>query len=262
MRERVGSGIEPSNSKEIKSEIENVSIVIVAAGNGLRIGGDVPKAFLDLAGEPMFVWSLKVFDKQPVKEIALVVPENRMDEAGKIVKKGDYAHPINIVNGGEKRIYSVRNGVKSLKEKSKYVLIHDAARPFVEDDATEAVLEPLVKSNLKAALMVGRITSTVRGFEGDRGLETIDRDAILEDATPQIFERKTLEKLLCTDARILAQETDEISLFKDAGYDIGIVWTNPYIFKVTTPEELRIAELVAFDRRGYIFTAPEASRKS
>jgi 2-C-methyl-D-erythritol 4-phosphate cytidylyltransferase len=220
---------------------ETVSAIIVAAGEGRRLGAPLPKAFVPLAGKPMFVYSTHVFCLHPaIEKVTLVVSESMMPEALAIMAAGKCGLHVSVEAGGTQRWQSVHNGVLSVK--SEWVLVHDAARPFV--DAT--VIDSLwaMRDKYRCVITGTPSVDTMRTFEGDRCLTTIDRSKLVRVGTPQLFHRQTLLDALSKVDVTLEPPTDEALLMEQSGIAVGLAWGDPMNFKITTPQDLQIAEAI------------------
>ncbi len=174
----------------------------------------------------------------------LVVPLAMMKKARSIVSGLQIKKEISIVAGGEHRWQSVKNGVEAAA--GAWVLIHDAARPFV----THRIITAVVAASARYDAVIAGTpeVDTVRRFSGDRAMETLDRTAIVRVQTPQIFLR---DKLLAAFeyARSLASPpTDEAILMETTGIPVGIAKGDPLNFKITTKEDLEIAEALCKSR--------------
>lgn len=239
MRER-----DRRNSPEVKKpDITNTGVIIVAAGNGLRLGGDTPKAFIDLAGTIMCIRAIKPFDEMGFKEKVLVVPEKWLGRAGEIVKEQKFAHPVKVVVGGERRIDSVQKGVKAL-ENTEWVMVHDGDRPFVTKQVINAVLE--ASSEFLAVVPGISPSDTVRMREGNYSSGTLDRNNLVLVQTPQRFHLQALREAFKTiSPDKLMDVTDEATLFEYLGEKVGIVDGDQLNSKITYNKDLVVAEIMA-----------------
>jgi len=219
--------------------------IIVAGGAGTRLGSAVAKAFVNLNGKPMVQYSLERFDAHPaIDALVLVVPAAMIGLAEKIVGSKRFKKPIRLVAGGKERWLSVKNGV--MASKAQWVLIHDAARPFVTQAVIDAVLEQ--SRTYSAVITATKEVDTVRRFSGDRAMETIDRDTLIRVGTPQLFDRMALVNAFNAAQTMKTPPTDEAMLMEHLGVPVGIAWGDPLNFKITTKSDLLLAE--ALCRRG------------
>ena len=221
---------------------ETCDAVIVAAGSGTRLGMSVPKAFVPLAGEPILTYSLAVFKAHAaIDRVILVVPETLLAETGRKFSGGS----VSVVAGGAQRWESVRNGCSA--SEAEWVLVHDAARPFVTGAGIDTLLEK--RNNFKCAITVTRVVDTIRTFDGETAGETIDRSKLVRVGTPQLFRLPLLKKGLDLASTIQPPPTDEAILMQYMKIPVGIAWGDPTNFKITTPEDLSMAEALIGARR-------------
>jgi 2-C-methyl-D-erythritol 4-phosphate cytidylyltransferase len=224
----------------------SLSVVIVAGGAGVRLGTSVPKAFVLLAGKPLFMHSLLQFIRyEAVGDIVLVTAASMIDEARTLCNAEGVASRVAFIAGGKERWESVRNGVKAVQ--SDWVLVHDAARPFVTHAVIDAVLEK--SNNYDCVITVTPEVDTIREFANDRALETINRARVVRVGTPQLFKVSALKNAFKAVPEMTTLPTDEAMLMQTCGAEVGIAWGDPLNFKVTTPGDLTLAgALCAFTR--------------
>ena len=206
---------------------------MVAAGSGSRLGASVPKAFVPVAGRPMIEWSVDALRAAGIEEIIVALPEGAQAPAGCIG-----------VRGGATRSESVHAALSA--GGPGHVVVHDAARPLVEPSLFTRVVEALAEAD--CAIAAARVTDTIKEAEGDVVVATHDRSRLWAVQTPQAFRRSALEAALNVDASVLAQATDDASLVERAGGTVRVVESSPANFKVTTPHDLRVAELLLGER--------------
>jgi 2-C-methyl-D-erythritol 4-phosphate cytidylyltransferase len=205
--------------------------LLVAAGSGERLGAGGPKAFVVLAGRPMLEWSLDALAAAGIEDVVIAVP------AG-------HAVPGRVcVAGGATRSASVLAALAAAPAGADAILVHDAARPLVTPELfrrTAAALE-----HADAAVAAARMTDTVKEASADRVVQrTLDRSRLWSIQTPQAFRRGVLEAALGVDAALLAQATDDAWLVERAGGRVVVVDAPAGNLKVTTPDDLRVAELL------------------
>jgi len=217
-----------------------VDAVIVGAGSGTRLGYSTPKAFVDLCGKPILYYSLAVFNSHPsVNNVILVVSADMVGDAGAIVSKyGFSADKVSIVTGGHERWQSVQNGVAP--SAAEWVLIHDAARPFVTHGVINSVLD--MRDRFNCVITATPEIDTIRTFNSDgRCGATIDRSNVLRVGTPQMFRREFLISAFNVIQYMPASPTDEAALFESQGIPVGYSWGDSLNFKITTKSDLMIA---------------------
>jgi 2-C-methyl-D-erythritol 4-phosphate cytidylyltransferase len=210
-------------------------VVIVAAGSGARLGYEIPKAFVPLGGKPLLAHSLDKFLVHPsIDRIILVVPASLMEQSSRSFSQGRVA----VVAGGTERWESVRNGCDG--SEAPWVLVHDAARPFVTATVIDALLA--LRSRFDCAVTATPVVDTIRTFTGDIAGETVDRSRLVRVGTPQLFRRSHLTKCFALAATLAVPPTDEAFLMQRIGIPVGIAQGDPKNFKITTEEDLDIAK--------------------
>jgi 2-C-methyl-D-erythritol 4-phosphate cytidylyltransferase len=209
--------------------------LLVAAGSGERLGADRPKAFVVLAGRPMLEWSVEALVAAGIEEIVVALPPGGSPPSG-----------CTGVPGGTTRSASVRSALRG-ESKDPQVVVHDAARPLVTPAHFRDALAAL--SGADAAIAAAPITDTVKQAGEDRRVTaTLDRTQLWAIQTPQAFRREALERALYVDDALLAAATDDAWLVERAGGTVRVVESTAENFKVTTPHDLRVAELLLGER--------------
>jgi 2-C-methyl-D-erythritol 4-phosphate cytidylyltransferase len=225
--------------------IKSIDAIIVAGGSGVRLGAELPKAFVALAGKPMYVHSLLKFSAHPsVDRIIAVVPEAKVEETKEALKGLENGKEMLVVPGGKHRWQSVQNGVNA--SAAEWVMIHDAARPFVSKAVIDAVIA--LSGRYNAVIATTPEVDTIRKFIGDHALETLDRSSVVRVQTPQLFLRETLLSALDHAPFLASAPTDEAMLMETAGIPVGIASGDPLNFKITTQEDLALAEALCEQR--------------
>jgi 2-C-methyl-D-erythritol 4-phosphate cytidylyltransferase len=228
-----------------RMRIPAASVILAAAGRGERLGARVPKAFVPLAGRPMFEHSVETLAALPfVREIVLVVPAGwraRVERAwGARLRRRKVAR---IVAGGRRRQDSVRAGLAAAS--CPLVLVHDAARPLVSRAAARAVA--LAAARHGAAVLAAPAVDTVKiADRRGRVVETPERARVWHAQTPQGFRREVLAAAYRAAGR--ADATDDAQLVERAGGRVVVVPSREPNFKVTAPEDLRRAEALLAQR--------------
>jgi 2-C-methyl-D-erythritol 4-phosphate cytidylyltransferase len=211
--------------------------LVVAAGRGERLGSSGPKALVVLAGRPMLEWSLDALRAvAEVEEIVVALPAGTQAPADTIG-----------VAGGRERSHSVRNALAAAPPDAGAVVVHDAARPLALPEQFAACLAALADAD--AAVAAAPVTDTTKEADADgRVLRTLDRRALWAVQTPQAFRRAALEAALDQPEEVLARATDDASLVEAAGGRVRVVASPRENLKVTTPLDLRVAELLLAQR--------------
>jgi 2-C-methyl-D-erythritol 4-phosphate cytidylyltransferase len=206
--------------------------LLVAAGRGERLGASGPKAFVMLAGRPMLEWSLDALRAAPsVERVVVAVPPG-------------VSYP-DAVEGGEARSQSVRNALAAAGD-ADVVLVHDAARPLVDADLVERCLAAL-DGGADAVVAAAPVTDTVKEAADGTVVRTLERERLWAVQTPQVFRRAALEAALDQPEEVLAAATDDAGLVEASGGVVRVVASTPRNLKVTTPTDLRLAELLLAD---------------
>jgi 2-C-methyl-D-erythritol 4-phosphate cytidylyltransferase len=210
--------------------------LVVAAGRGERLGTPVPKAFAILAGRPMVEWSVAALrEVAAIGEIVVALPEGVAAPDGTIG-----------VPGGTQRSHSVRAALAAAAGHEDVVLVHDAARPLVTPALVAACLDAL--GDADAAIAAAPVTDTIKECEDGRVVRTLDRARLWAVQTPRVFRRAALQRALDQDDEALGAATDDAALVEALGGTVRIVAAPPDNLKVTTPLDLRVAELLLRER--------------
>jgi 2-C-methyl-D-erythritol 4-phosphate cytidylyltransferase len=216
-------------------------LIIAAAGMGSRLGRDEPKALVLLAGRPLISWTLDAIGAVPFARRRVAVPpgrENRFEAA--------IGGRAGIVAGGDTRTASVRRAFESLEaEPADLVCVHDAARPFVTSAETLSVLEAAERTG--AAIAATPIVDTLKKVEGNQVVSTVDRRGLFAAATPQVFRADLLARAFAADPDA-EDATDEAALVEGLGVTVAVIPVSRLGFKVTTPEDLQMAEALIRSR--------------
>jgi 2-C-methyl-D-erythritol 4-phosphate cytidylyltransferase len=214
--------------------------ILVAAGRGERMGALRPKAFLELAGQPLVLRSARAFDEAPsVIGIVAVVPEAEVTTARTLL--APVRKLLAVVPGGERRQDSVLEGLKQAPAGfDGVVLVHDAARPLVEVSLVEAVARAAAEAG--AALPVLPVTDTVKRVRDGLVVETLDRDELGAAQTPQGFRLALLVEAYEAAYRDRLTVTDEAMAVERLGAPVRVLPGSPRNRKITTPEDLAWAE--------------------
>lgn len=229
-------------------KVGKIAAVIVAGGMGTRLESPVLKAFIQLDEKPLFAYSLEIFDQHTsVSEVMLVVPESTVEKAKNIIEKLNTLKIVTVVPGGKERWESVRNGVQAIDTSVKWILVHDAARPFVTTEVINSLLEK--RSVYKCAITATPVDDTIRHFENDTCTETVDRSKLIRVGTPQLFHRESLLNAFVHAESMTSPPTDEAILMEKCGIPVGFAWGDPMNFKITTQSDLEIAEAIVLQRK-------------
>jgi 2-C-methyl-D-erythritol 4-phosphate cytidylyltransferase len=198
--------------------------IVPAAGAGERLGADVPKAFAVLGGRPMVEWSLDVL-REVCDRVVVAVPPDR-------VKAPDF------VAGGATRSESVRHALDAAPEAS-VVVVHDAARPLVTVELVRRCVDAL-EEGFDGVIAAIPVTDTVKEVEQGRVVGTPDRGRLWAAQTPQVFRAEALR-------RTAGEATDDASLVEAMGGSVRVIEGMRENFKITTPLDARVAEMLLAD---------------
>jgi 2-C-methyl-D-erythritol 4-phosphate cytidylyltransferase len=222
----------------------DVGVVVVAAGRGARLGGDTPKQYQPIGGVPMVLRAVRAFTTHPdVAQVALVLPLADAESPPPFLR-GVAGAGLLVVAGGAERADSVAAGLRVLDVACTIVLVHDAARPFVERGVIDAVIAHARSGEgAVAALRVSDTLKQAAAEDPTRIDRTVPRDNLWRAQTPQGFPRSVLERAhAAADAR---SATDDAALVERTGLTVRLVPDSPINMKVTTAEDLALAELLA-----------------
>jgi 2-C-methyl-D-erythritol 4-phosphate cytidylyltransferase/2-C-methyl-D-erythritol 2,4-cyclodiphosphate synthase len=214
-----------------------VSAIIAAGGRGLRLGHTRPKQLLVIAGRAMLDRSVSTFLVHPdVDEVIVALPADLAAEPPDYLRQA--TKRLSIVAGGDRRQDSVANAFRQIAERSDLVVVHDAARPFASANLIARTIAAAAESGAALAALAAR--DTVKQASDHLVRATLDRRTIYLAQTPQAFRRSVLR-----DALALAGDaTDEAALAEQAGHPVRIVDGEASNIKITTPDDLVIAEAI------------------
>lgn len=222
-------------------------VLIVAGGKGLRMGGDLPKQFIPMRGKPLLMHTLEAFQRWDASaRIVLVLPEDHQPYWNMLCREIGCKVPHVIVNGGETRFYSVKNGLDWILADKRtspapdgkcLVAIHDGVRPFISCEVIEACFEKAARTG--AVIPVVPMIDSLRETDGE-GSRPVDRSRYFAVQTPQVFDLDLLAKAY--EQPYSALFTDDASVVEAMGHSIDTVAGDRENIKITTPFDLLIAE--------------------
>ena len=219
--------------------------VIAAAGSGERLGAGGPKALVEVGGRPLVAWSLVALaEAETVADAVVAAPP---DEVGRFSDTlGDAsAIPVTVVAGGDSRSASVAAALEAVE--AALVVVHDAARPLATGELFDAVVAQLVaEEGCDCVIAAAPITDTVKEVDGGGVVRTLERSRLWGAQTPQAFRVASLREAL--SAASLDTATDDAMLVENAGGRVAIHASPRENLKVTTPLDLRVAELLLAER--------------
>jgi 2-C-methyl-D-erythritol 4-phosphate cytidylyltransferase len=225
----------------------DVGVVIVAAGSGSRTGSAELKQFRWIAGKPMLLHSLQKFmARDDVASVVCVLPRSHAADPPPWIFQCD-TDRLMISLGGETRMESVYNGLQDLPDEASVVLIHDAARPFVDDRTIDEVVAAARRGRCATAAIPVSDTVKEVGAEG-RILRTLDRTTIWQAQTPQGFPRGVIWDAHNDAHRSGLLVTDDAALCEARGHEVIIVQGSRRAMKVTEEVDFALAETLVSDR--------------
>ena len=223
--------------------------IILSAGKGSRMGADIPKQYLELAGHPIIYYPLKAFQESIVEQIVLVCSKNDREFCEKLVKENSFDKVVCVVEGGKERYHSVYNGLKAAPN-TDYVFIHDGARAFIDQQTINNCYEDVKK--YEACVAAVPVKDTIKISKDGYIDSTPDRKTLYSMQTPQTFSYPLImdayEKLIEQENEILnkgisvTDDTFVLELFSDKKVYISDGSYNN--IKITTPEDLLMGELL------------------
>ncbi|MBC8580995.1 MULTISPECIES: 2-C-methyl-D-erythritol 4-phosphate cytidylyltransferase [Zhenhengia] len=220
-----------------------ISAIVVAGGSGSRMGTSTKKQYLKIKDKEILVYTVECFQNMPeIQEIVVVTGKEDITYVEKLLKDTYKLNKVSyIVAGGKERQDSVYNGIQAADEKSDYLVIHDGARPLITKEVVRAGLDMAYAH--RASIIAVPVKDTIKLVSKDGKVEdTPDRSSLWSVQTPQIFEKE-----LIIHAHEYAKEhglsvTDDSMLVEAIGVPVYIVEGEYTNIKITTPEDLIIAE--------------------
>ena len=228
-----------------------VFVILPAAGLGTRMSAGhsssaAPKQFLELAGVPILIHTLRAFAAVPeVAAMFVAVRANEMDRLTAQVQEYGFAGKVHVVEGGDHRQESVANALAAIEcDPDDIILVHDAVRPLIDTATIQRTIQAVEKHN--AAIVglpaVDTIKQVERTSDGAIITSTSPREYIVQAQTPQGFRYKLLKRAFAEAAADGFIGTDEASVVERAGAQVAVVQGSPANFKITQPGDLELAE--------------------
>ena len=221
----------------------SASAIIVAAGSGVRLGSNMPKAFVKLGGRAMLSYSLAtVAQVASISEVVIAVPEGFENAARAEVSAAGLAMPVKITPGGIERQDSVRIALELTGSESQLVIVHDAARPL----ATSAIFDACLAAAARAggAIAAIPVSDTLKRVADTAITATVARAGLWQAQTPQAFRR---DLLVAAHQRAISEKiaaTDDADLVERTGARVEVVEASTNNLKITTPSDLAIVEAI------------------
>ena len=236
-----------------------VAAIVPAAGAGRRMGGPMSKLFVSLRGRPLLAHTLRVLQASPaVRWIVLVVRDRERAEAEALIARHKITKALRPCVGGASRAESVAKGFAELPREAAWVLVHDGARP--------CLTPRLIRQAVRAAERRGAVACglpamlTVKAVDARREVRvTLDRDQLWFVQTPQVFRRAWFARALARANGSLAHFTDDAALVESAGFSVSMVPGDPLNIKVTTKEDLMLADTILRSRAQFSAVSSQLS---
>jgi 2-C-methyl-D-erythritol 4-phosphate cytidylyltransferase len=218
--------------------------IIAAAGQGRRLGGKRAKQFLELAGVPVIIHTLRRFEQcASIHEVVVVLPQ--ADTVGFLALAGKYGlrKLARVVPGGETRAESVWRGLQSVRAATAEIIaVHDGVRPFVTPEEISRTVEAAQADG--ASLLVAPVVDTVKEVRDGKVIGTVDRTTLRRALTPQCFRYSILRRAF-EQARNLGEDaTDDSFLVEQLGVSVRVVEGDARNIKITRPEDIALAEML------------------
>ena len=216
-------------------------VIIVAGGKGLRMGSDIPKQFLPVGGKPVLMRTIERFrEYSPTLQIILVLPKAQQEYWKELCLKHNFTVAYQLADGGETRFHSVQHGLALIPDNAEGVVgVHDGVRPFPSIEVIHNCYETAREK--KAVIPVIPVVETVRHLKGETS-ETVPRNDYRLVQTPQTFDIQLLKA--ANRQPYNDGFTDDASVVEAFGFNITLVEGNRENIKITTPYDLKIAEVL------------------
>lgn len=215
--------------------------LIVAAGSGQRMGGR-NKAFLEVSGRTLLHWCLAVLDPHPaIQRLVVVTTADDYGRTRTLLEEAGLETPWLVVLGGARRQDSVESGLRQVTEEMDLVLVHDAARPFLDRRMVDDALDAAARDGAAITAVPCRDTAKTVGPDG-LVRETVERSLLWLVQTPQVFQRPRLEWAF---TQVRDDVTDEAAMLERCGQPVRVVQGSHWNLKLTWPEDLAIADAIA-----------------
>jgi 2-C-methyl-D-erythritol 4-phosphate cytidylyltransferase len=221
-------------------------VVVVAAGRGIRVGSELPKQYLPLNGVPILLRSVRPFASHPDVAQVVVVLAPAEAESPPAFLAELMGETLAIAAGGRERSDSVAAGLRALRAGCEIVLVHDGARPFVDREVIDAVIaHARAGEGAVAAVPLSDTIKEAAGADPTLIGRTVPRAGLWRAQTPQGFPRRLLERAYAQAGAAASAATDDASLVEDCGGTVRLVPDSPRNMKITTREDLAVAEVLA-----------------
>lgn len=225
------------------------AVIVLAAGQGRRMGADRNKIFLELAGRPVLVHSLEVFEQaQEVSQIVVAAAADEVAQIQALIKQAGITKAKTVVEGGSTRLRSVAAALPYVSCTADFVAIHDGARPLLSPADLARVLAAADTPGVVGAILAAPVTDTIKTVLAAESGDVVgpiaaspDREKLWRALTPQVF---AIEPLLAAYSRLDKDFTDDAALLAADGGRVLMVRGSEENIKITTPMDLKLAELI------------------
>lgn len=212
------------------------AVVIVAGGRGTRMGTEVPKQFLCIAGRPILMRTLERFrDYDRSLQIVLVLPHEQQAYWRELCLQYTFNMDYTLADGGATRFHSVLNGLQKVSPDATLIAVHDGVRPFVSTEVIGRCFDEAARSG--AVVPVVDVVETLRHIRQDGTSHTVPRSEYVRVQTPQVFEAQLLRRAYAQP--FSEQFTDDASVVESLGHVVALVAGNVENIKITTPNDLQ-----------------------
>ena len=218
-----------------------IQVIIPTAGIGARLESDLPKPLVQLCGKPICAYVLDAFEKSPeIDSVILVGHKEKLSELKEIIRQYGFKKVAKVVAGGKTRCESVSNGLGVLDQDTDVVMVHDGARPLVSLQTIKDVVA--LCQDWDAVVTAVAVKSTIKRVDKNNMLveQTLNREGLWEIQTPQIFRVDVLVK--AHKENKINSPTDDASMVEQMGIKVRIAPGDYRNIKITTQEDLEIAE--------------------
>lgn len=227
-----------------------VTAIFPAAGSSTRMGSGVNKNLLKLAGEPILIRTLKTFSQvERIKFLIVAVAEHEVETVEKLLSATKNLKSWRVTIGGSERQYSIANALKLLPDDAEIILVHDAARPFISVQTIDNVIDAVEQFGGAIAAVPAKDTIKIVDEEGFVKYTPPRREMAVVQ-TPQGFKREILLRAYDKAAEENFLGTDDSSLVERLGVRVKVVTSRYENIKITTPEDIHVAETILRDRHG------------
>lgn len=214
----------------------DISVIITAGGTGKRMGGEIPKQFMEVAGKPILCHTISLFHEfNKSSQILVTLPESWLNYWEELINTYQFDVPHQVITGGQERFHSIKNALQHCTE--PIVMVHDGVRPLVSKETLNRCVAALEDHN--AVIPVVSVKESLRRLSGQQS-EALIRSEYRNVQTPQCFEKSVLEQAYAQDYH--NGITDDASLVEQSGEYIHCVEGNDENIKITTPMDLILAE--------------------